>query len=252
MTATKRGAPRWRASRYGHAVITSELIRCTATPRGGRHNQIYATARRVGELVAGGEIDEDFARHRLVEMGRRLKPDEIGEITRAVNDGIRKGKLTPRSGAQPGVGIHIRNSTDAVLAIWAMADAVMANTRGWNSRTAGTDQRVLLALCSMAIRCYKTRFGVSVRQLAEEAGVGVATAHRSLVRLEGTWLRRTHIAGQRTSDDRTTVQLLVRKSYVEELTGEVGNNGSRLEAYGTAKGAGVPSLPQASWKPAGM
>ena len=229
------------ATRYAAAALASETVRCVHSPRGSRHLQLYVTSRRIGELVAGGEIEFTHARSRLVEIGRRMKPDALSEVLRTVDDGLKKGMTAPRSSltssSRPGVLITSRS--DAVLAIWRFAELILSPSLEWDSRTGGSDQRVLLALCLMALNSTKVCLGVSVRQISELSGLGVATVHRSLGRIEGRFISHVHVGSQRRSNDRSTLRLLVGSTLSAAATTE-----RKLKATSTAKGASVPSLPQ--------
>lgn len=239
----------WSGSTFGHAVMRSEEGRCRNAPRGARHKTLFSCACRIGELVAGGEIDIEYARAFLLSVGRGLKPDDIGSIERAIKAGLAKGSRTPRraGGAAP----FIQTASDARIAVWGFANAALSVQTCWASRTGGTDQRVLLALCMMSLNAGKSRLGVSVRQVAEYAGVGVATAHRSLGRLEGRWVRRTHVGDRRASKDRSTYQLLLRQSYTDLMLG-CAELEQEPEALRAGKGRQCSVDARSEWKPATM
>jgi len=60
----------------------------------------------------------------------------------------------------------------------------------WHGRGALTDRAVLLAHCNIAERARNSRYGASVREVAERAKVSIETARRSQLRLcRQGWLR---------------------------------------------------------------
>lgn len=81
-------------SRYGMQALDRECnsIRCATS----RHTQVFASARNIGELVAGGEITEVDARQALEDAGR------WAGLTRAktmenIEAGFAEGMRCPRS-----------------------------------------------------------------------------------------------------------------------------------------------------------
>ncbi len=83
-------------SRYGLRALEGELGRLATAGEGARNDTLVRAAYRVGQLVAGGELD---ARHAVTEMLRVAERIGLGEVEaeRTVASGMTSGCTTPRS-----------------------------------------------------------------------------------------------------------------------------------------------------------
>jgi len=81
---------------YGAAALAKEFGILARTPEGGRNNQLNTSAFNLGQLVAGGELDESEVRDKLMDTATAIGLDE-GEAARTVGSGLSAGMLKPRS-----------------------------------------------------------------------------------------------------------------------------------------------------------
>jgi Bifunctional DNA primase/polymerase, N-terminal len=82
-------------SRYGQAALNHETSDVATTIEGGRNNRLYMAAARLGELVAGGELDENLVRARLHEAAAAAGLGRA-EAELTIISGLKRGFLTPR------------------------------------------------------------------------------------------------------------------------------------------------------------
>lgn len=82
-------------SAYGAAALDGETRDVAATGEGNRNNRLFAAAARLGGLVAGGELDEQLVRDRLLHAALASGLAQV-ESTLTINSGIRRGFETPR------------------------------------------------------------------------------------------------------------------------------------------------------------
>jgi hypothetical protein len=85
-----------RAARYTESIVERTLSRVILANPGNRHNVLYQAACVLGELVSGeSRLDEQEARRKLHDAARRVGlPDQ--EIIQTIDDGLAKGKQSPR------------------------------------------------------------------------------------------------------------------------------------------------------------
>src|SRR5690625_4255752 len=83
-------------SNYGAAALERELGRVATAPEGTRNDTLNRAAFALGQLMAGGEVDETTATDQLTTAARRAGLDDT-EITQTIASGIKAGKLEPRS-----------------------------------------------------------------------------------------------------------------------------------------------------------
>ena len=206
------------ATRYGAAALASEVERnLMLTSRGNRHNTLFASACRIGELVGGGELSETLAITTLVEVGSLVKPEARSEVERTVRDGIDRGrKNNPRSA--PTTGVMIKDAQDARMRLLALLHKAGSDPERWSGMAGASDLRVLVGLLLMSLHAGKLRVGASYRQIAEKSGVSLGTVTRALGSLEGTWIRRTHFANGHRRADRSVFQLLAPADWIEEFS----------------------------------
>lgn len=211
--ATRVRHLRGPATRYGAAALHSEVERALHAPRGFRHKTLFSAACRVGELVGGGEIGESFAVSQLVELGLVLKPAERSEVERTVRAGLERGRGTCRSA--PTSGSMINNGGEARMRVLALLVRANSDVERWRGVKGTSDLRVLVAVSLLALHAGKVRIGASYREIVEASGVGLGTVARSLGALEGTYLRKIHVAGAHRRKDRSVLQMLVPNEWHE-------------------------------------
>jgi len=81
---------------YGAAALGKELDTLARTPEGSRNNQLNTAAFNLGQLVAGGELDESEVRDKLTDTAVAIGLDEH-EAARTVDSGLGAGMLKPRN-----------------------------------------------------------------------------------------------------------------------------------------------------------
>lgn len=84
------------ASAYGQRALESECGRMALARDGDRNNQLNASAFAIGQLVAGGALEEDKALAELALAAARAGLDDE-EIERTMRSGFDAGMLEPRS-----------------------------------------------------------------------------------------------------------------------------------------------------------
>jgi hypothetical protein len=88
--------PSGRAGAYLRAAIEAELARVTGSPARGHNTALYRAAVALGQLVAGGDLDERDVTAWLTDAAGQVgqKP---GEVARTIASGMRAGANRPRS-----------------------------------------------------------------------------------------------------------------------------------------------------------
>ena len=191
-------------SRYGSAALAGELDRLELAGRGFRHRTLFSSACRLGELVAGGELDLDIAEGALIEQGHILGLADC-DVRRQVARGIEKGRARPRKA--PETGVTTKAETLAEVVRWW--ESVEANPP--TGRSAGTTLRTLAGIRDLALSARKLRISESYREIAEASGVSVSTVYNRRQDW-GPWVRRVSKGKRgRLNDSRTTWQLVVRE-----------------------------------------
>lgn len=181
----------WCGSAYGLAALESEIAGVRGT------QSLFKAACVAGELIAGDELDEDFAFAELLTAWTTSSPGLRRQIIR----GIARGKRRPRR-VENLQGTHITTQGEArqgVIGWWAAVDAT------------GTDLRILHAIAGHAYKVGTTTIRLSYRELAELAGVSVSTIANHADELR-RWVRivrkgRRHVG----NDSRTTWRLVLRR-----------------------------------------
>lgn len=83
------------ASTYGQRALETEVGRVLLAPEGQRNHQLNRAAFALGQLVAGGVLDERDVVTALVEAASRAGLDGV-ETERTIASGLRDGKRQPR------------------------------------------------------------------------------------------------------------------------------------------------------------
>lgn len=93
--AEPRTAPQGGTA-YGRATLERLAGDLAATGEGGRNGGLNWAAYRCGQLIAGGEMDEQDARAAITQAARAAGLDDA-EIAKTLESGITSGLLEPRS-----------------------------------------------------------------------------------------------------------------------------------------------------------
>jgi len=88
-----------RASPYGEAALNGAVRLIVGARIGQRDTTLYRGACSIGCLVAGGEIDHDYARSSLIDAGMAHVPDAmtVAQLERQVDRALLWGEANPRS-----------------------------------------------------------------------------------------------------------------------------------------------------------
>jgi hypothetical protein len=88
--------PTGRKGAYLRAAVERQLAWVTGSPGGGHNSQLYLAAVALGQLVAGGDLDERDVTAWLTAAAGQVgqKP---GETARTIASGLRAGAARPRS-----------------------------------------------------------------------------------------------------------------------------------------------------------
>lgn len=88
---------------YATAALEAELSRIRATAAGGRNHALNNAAFNLGQLIAGGELDEDWVRDRLTDVAIAVG---LGarETAATIDSGLRAGAHQPRRAPEPARG----------------------------------------------------------------------------------------------------------------------------------------------------
>lgn len=89
-----------RGVSYGRAALDGELERVLAATVGSRNHTLNRAAFSMGQLVAGGEIDQHTVVTDLTAAARQAGLDER-EIGRTIHSGLHDGMLMPRKAPPP-------------------------------------------------------------------------------------------------------------------------------------------------------
>ena len=85
-----------RRGAYLTAAIDGEARKVAAAPEGQRNHTLYTSAIALGQLVAGGELDDTDARLVLSQAAAEAGL-WLGESARTITSGLRAGATRPRS-----------------------------------------------------------------------------------------------------------------------------------------------------------
>lgn len=81
---------------YGLHALEQELAELRQTGEGGRNHALNRSAFNLGQLVAGGELDEGLVAHRLAEAAAAIGLG-AGETQATIRSGLTKGSGEPRT-----------------------------------------------------------------------------------------------------------------------------------------------------------
>lgn len=140
---------------YGQVALAGELERIEQAPHGMRHHSVYGASARIGQLIAGGELDEAEAVKRLMAMALTIELP-YSDAKRAVERGIEKGKLRPRSAP---LKDPIETRTDARVEILNWWGGVLGSH--WSGQRRATTFKILAGVFALAQRLGKLEFKAS-------------------------------------------------------------------------------------------
>lgn len=89
-------APAGGGTPYGLHALEQELTELRQTGEGGRNHALNRSAFNLGQLVAGGELDEGLVAHRLAETAAAIGLG-AGETQATIRSGLTKGAGEPRT-----------------------------------------------------------------------------------------------------------------------------------------------------------
>ncbi len=93
---TDQGVKSSSVNNYGKAALLREATEVATTPEGERNDRLNLAALRMGELIAGGEIDRTSVETTLEIAGSQSGLD-AREIRRTIHSGIEDGLKNPRT-----------------------------------------------------------------------------------------------------------------------------------------------------------
>jgi len=115
---------------YGESALLDECQKILGAVCGERNNTLFAAACNIGELVAGGQVNEAQARADLESAALACaarpapEPFPIEEIQKTINAGIEKGKRKPRGPMDDGIKILRRKAAESRNQGLSQEDAV--------------------------------------------------------------------------------------------------------------------------------
>ena len=98
LTRQRSEVPRKTATEstlYGLAALRAECLTVSQTTEGERNTTLFKCSAKIGELVAGGEIEESEAENMLVDAGLDAGLD-LYEASATASNGLTAGKMNPR------------------------------------------------------------------------------------------------------------------------------------------------------------
>lgn len=161
---TRQGRPE-SVTKYGWVALLDECAEIAAAGVGDRHETILASSRKIGNLVAGAEIDRDIALHRLEEAAlRQRRPLDLDDLRSTIDDGLSFGMRLVRT-APPAYA----SRSDALRSLAVIIDYV----RGvdWSGHRGKRMYEVLMAHTRIATRAGgPSNYRASLRNVAMEMG----------------------------------------------------------------------------------
>lgn len=91
---------------WANKALNVECEQLAAAQEGTRHDRLNVAAFNLGQIVAGGGLDEALVRDNLTSIGLQIGLDEK-DVTRTVSDGIEAGKSTPRTPPPRPPPVHV-------------------------------------------------------------------------------------------------------------------------------------------------
>lgn len=137
--AVRHRAREGRASAYGEAALSRACREIAAAPQGRRDDSVYDGACSIGRLVAGEEIEADYAREALISAGsvhvpsaftmaalqdkvdRAFKWAEAYPLSGSPRDPHAPRRATPRPAPAASSPVEEARAVNEAAAIWAAA-----------------------------------------------------------------------------------------------------------------------------------
>jgi len=89
-----------KPGRYGRAALEAEIAALADAAPGGRNHALNRASFRLGQLVAGGELDRRDVTERLIEASHRnglAHDDGMSSVTQTLQSGFSAGMRCPRA-----------------------------------------------------------------------------------------------------------------------------------------------------------
>src|SRR5690606_31180538 len=106
-----------RAAGYAAAALDQEADAVRTAPQGTRNDTLNKAAFSLGQLVAGGELDEATVVTVLTDAARSAGLTEK-EIGKTINSGLSKGKLNPRTAPRERILRGVYDNREQVAQSW--------------------------------------------------------------------------------------------------------------------------------------
>jgi Bifunctional DNA primase/polymerase, N-terminal len=90
-----RYVPWEKATRYGQVALENQAEKVRTAAYGERNNTLFASTCAISRLIAGGELDEDYALKALFEAAVGAGLDEV-EVVHTMESGYQAGIQEPR------------------------------------------------------------------------------------------------------------------------------------------------------------
>ena len=168
--------PHDRADRWAVAALRNECRAIKEAPQGNRNETLFTASWKIGEIIAGGGLDQEKATHELSSAGLHAGLDEP-EVDDVVARGLDYGAERPRVADPPFSG-----RAEAL----AVVDEIHGAIRGvtWSGHAGTRHRAVLEAMVSLARHQGGPQITAGVRRIALEAGYSDhATVMRALKRV---------------------------------------------------------------------
>lgn len=176
-------------SRYGWIALVEECAEVRAAKRGVRHDTVLTSARKVGNLVGGKEINRDIAFTYLEDAAcQQEDPLDLDEMRAIIADGLDFGAEMPRTAPPEFTG------REDALATLAVISSVIRGV-DWKGHKGKRMYEVLMAHARIATRAGGPgKYRASMRNVAMEMGTA---NHARVIRgqrecQEAGWLTMVH------------------------------------------------------------
>ena len=115
-----------RAAGYAAAALDRELDAVRTAPEGTRNDTLNKAAFNLGQLVAGGELDEATVVTVLTDAARSAGLTEK-EIGKTINSGLSKGRLNPRTAPRERILGGVYENPEQAAASWTEPEPIVDN-----------------------------------------------------------------------------------------------------------------------------
>jgi len=183
---------------YGWAALTSEYR--TLVVARERNNSLYASARKLGQLVAGGEFPEEVAMGILSEAGELLGLGAT-EIRDTIRSGFKAGSLHPRHSRPIATREQAQQRLNEIRQT--------AHSQKWKGHKGKRDITALEALIRIGMRQGgPNNIAAGIRKIAIEGGMSTKPVLVALDELESEgWVTCIYTGKSGDSPSRWTVRI---------------------------------------------